>query len=190
MKRWVESFAEKPSALFALFLFAFMEASFFPIPPDLLLIAIGITLPRRSLIAALWCTIGSVLGGGLGYLIGWGFMQSVGYAIVEFYNAHAAWENVVQLYTGTVGLWFLAIAAFTPIPYKIATIAAGATQMPFLPFLLISAVGRAARFFLIGILLYWFGPPVKLFLDRYFNQLSIAFVLLLLLGFVAVQWFF
>ncbi len=186
----MEAFADKPVALRALFGFAFVEASVFPLPPDILLIAIALAQPRQAFRAAWWCTLGSVLGGLLGYLIGYGFMQSVGSHIIAFYQAQAAWDQVVRVYTSEIGVWFLAAAAFSPIPYKVATIAAGATQMPLLPFLLVSAIGRAGRFFLVGALLYWFGPPVKAFLDRYFNQLSLLFVLLLLVGFVAIRWFF
>ncbi len=185
----MEAFAEKPMAMQALFTFAFVEASFFPLPPDILLIAIALAQPTRAIRAALWCTIGSVLGGIAGYFIGYAFMQSIGERIIAFYQAQAAWEQVVRVYTSEIGVWFLAIAAFSPVPYKVATIAAGATQMDFLPFVLVSALGRAGRFFLVGALFYWFGPPVKAFLDRYFNQLSLLFVLLLLGGFVAVKWF-
>ena len=87
-------------------------------------------------------------------------------------------------------MWFLLAAAFTPIPYKIATIAAGATQMPLLPFFVASAVGRAARFFLVAGLIWKFGPSIKIFIEKYFDKLSIAFVVLLVLGFVAVKYVF
>lgn len=185
---WVESFAGKKHAFAALFLFAFAEASFFPIPPDVLLIAVALALPRRSFLAALWCTLGSAIGGMFGYLIGYSFMETVGIKIINFYNAYGLWEQVVQTFNSEVGLWFLAGAAFTPIPYKVATIAAGATQMSFLPFVVISIFGRGARFFLVGALFFFVGPPVKSFIDKYFEKLAFVFLLLLVGGFVAIKY--
>lgn len=173
-----------------LFIFAFAESSFFPIPPDVLLIALAVLLPERSLRYALACSLGSVLGGMLGYVIGYGLYESVGQHIIEFYRAAEHWERVRNAYQGETGAWFLALAAFTPIPYKVATIAAGATEMPFLPFVFISSIGRSARFFLVGGIVYLFGPKVKSFIDRYFNILSIAFFLLLILGFLAIKYLF
>ncbi len=184
---WVESFAGKKHAFSALFLFAFAEASFFPIPPDVLLIAIALALPRRSFLAALWCTLGSAIGGMFGYLIGYSFMETIGIKIINFYSAYDVWKQVVQTFNSEVGLWFLAGAAFTPIPYKVATIAAGATQMSFLPFVIISILGRGARFFLVGALFFFVGPPVKSFIDKYFEKLAFAFLLLLVGGFVAIK---
>ncbi len=187
---WVESFAEKPHALWALFIISFTESSFFPVPPDVLLIALAVAFPRKAMRFAAICTIGSVLGGMFGYFIGHQLMESVGRPIIEFYNADTYWLAVEEAYRGPVGVWFLLAAAFTPIPYKVATIAAGATLMPFVPFLIASAVGRAARFFLVAGLIWKFGPSIKTFIDKYFDRLSIAFVLLLVIGFVAVKWVF
>jgi Predicted membrane protein len=144
--RW----ADKPHALAALFLIAVVESSVFPIPPDVLLIAIVASSPRLWLRSAALCTAGSVIGAAGGYLIGAAFMATLGQPIVEFYNAQHHWAKVVELYNSEWGVWFLAAAAFTPIPYKVATIAAGATGMAFVPFLLVSLVGRAARFFLVA----------------------------------------
>ncbi len=165
---WMESFAQTKYSLWALFGFAFAEASFFPIPPDVLLIAMALSFPKRSYVSALWCTIGSALGGVLGYFIGYSLMEVVGVKIIDFYNFHEAWAKVVATFNSDVGYWFLAGAAFTPIPYKVATIAAGATQQSFVPFLIISFFGRGLRFFLVATLFYFFGPPVKSFIDKYF----------------------
>lgn len=187
-KEWMESFANKPGALIAIFIIAFVESSFFPIPPDVLLIAIAIAQPKVSFKAALWCSIGSVLGGVFGYGIGYFLMESIGNAIVDFYNAHEVWQKVVDTYNGEVGMWFLAGAAFSPIPYKISTIAAGATHMDLVPFILISSIGRSARFFLVAGIIYFVGPTAKQFIDKYFDKLSIAFVILLILGFVAIKY--
>jgi len=190
MYQWVEGFSTKPGALWALFIIAFMESSFFPVPPDVLLIALAVAMPKRSMKFALICTVGSVLGGLFGYFIGYELMDMVGRPIIDFYNAQEYWLKVEEAYRGPVGVWFLVAAAFTPIPYKVATIAAGATLMPLLPFFIASALGRAARFFLVAGLIWRFGPSIKTFIDKYFDKLSIAFVVLLVLGFVAVKWVF
>lgn len=189
-KEWIESYALKKSALWAIFILAFTESSFFPIPPDVLLIAIAIAKPKVSIKAALWCSIGSVLGGVFGYFIGYALMESVGNNIIHFYNAQATWDKVVSIYNGEVGMWFLAGAAFTPIPYKISTIAAGATNMPLIPFILISSIGRSLRFFLVAGVIYFVGPTAKIYIDKYFDKLSIAFVVLLVLGFLAIKYLF
>jgi membrane protein YqaA with SNARE-associated domain len=190
MYHWVESFSTKPGALWALFIIAFMESSFFPVPPDVLLIALAVAMPVRSMRFAAICAAGSVLGGMFGYFIGYELMDLIGRPIIDFYNANEYWVKIEEAYRGPVGVWFLVAAAFTPIPYKVATIAAGATLMPFIPFVIASAVGRTARFFLVAGLIWKFGPSIKTFIDRYFDKLSIAFVILLVLGFVAVKYVF
>jgi hypothetical protein len=98
------------------------------------------------------------------------------------------WAKVVETYNGEVGMWFLAGAAFSPIPYKISTIAAGATNMDLLPFIIISSIGRSARFFLVAGVLYFVGPTAKVFIDKYFDKLSLVFIVLLILGFVAIKY--
>ncbi|MEE9224745.1 MAG: YqaA family protein [Bacteroidota bacterium] len=187
LKSWVENFANRPGATWALFSIAFAESSFFPVPPDVLLIALAVLVPERSLRYALVCSIGSILGGMFGYLIGYGLYESIGQHIIDFYRAGEYWERVRSAYQGEIGVWFLALAAFTPIPYKVATIAAGATEMPFSAFVIISSIGRSARFFLVGGLIYLFGPKVKTFIDRYFEVLSIVFFVLLILGILAIS---
>jgi membrane protein YqaA with SNARE-associated domain len=184
---WTMHWAETPQSLAALFLIALVESSVFPIPPDVLLIAIVAAAPPQWLTAAGLCTIGSVVGAALGYLIGAAFMVTVGQPIVEFYRAQQHWDTVVGLYTGSWGIWFLAGAAFTPIPYKVATIAAGATGMPFGMFVLVSALGRGARFFLVAAILRVFGAPVRRTLERHFDLAALAFLVLLLGGFVALR---
>ncbi|GAB1370695.1 YqaA family protein [Candidatus Kapaibacterium sp.] len=187
-KSWMESFAERPRAMYILAFLAFVESSFFPLPPDILLIAIAVSSPKKAFKAAMWCSIGSVLGGIFGYYIGYGLMETVGYKIVDFYNAHEIWQRLMQTFQGEVGFWFLAGAAFTPLPYKIATIAAGATKMALFEFIVISSIGRAARFFLVGSIFYFIGPQAKIYIDKYFDKLSLAFLALLILGFVAVKY--
>lgn len=184
---WTMHWAETPQSLVALLLIAFAESSFFPVPPDVLLIAIVAAAPPKWLKAALFCTAGSVLGALLGYAIGHGLMATVGQAIVDFYHAQRHWDRVVELYNGTWGIWFLAGAAFTPIPYKVATIAAGATQMPLLPFVLVSILGRGARFFLVAAILRVFGAPVRRTLEKNFDLAALAFLVLLVGGFLVIK---
>jgi membrane protein YqaA with SNARE-associated domain len=179
--------AETPQCLVALLLIAFSESSFFPVPPDLLLIAIVAGAPRRWLSAAALCTLGSVTGAILGYAIGYGFMATVGTAIIDFYHAQRYWQTVVDLYNSAVGVWFLAGAAFTPIPYKVATIAAGATRMEFLPFILVSFIGRGARFFIVAATLRIFGPPIRRTLEKNFDLAALLFFVLLVGGFVVLK---
>jgi membrane protein YqaA with SNARE-associated domain len=187
---WVEGFSNRPGALWALFIIAFTESSFFPVPPDVLLIALAVAVPARSMRFAAVCTAGSVLGGMLGYFIGYELMELVGHRIIAFYGAEHYWLRVEAAYRGPIGVWFLLAAAFTPIPYKVATIAAGATQMPLLAFALASAIGRAARFFVVAGLILKFGPSIKVAIEKYFDKLSIAFIVLLVLGFLAVKYVF
>jgi membrane protein YqaA with SNARE-associated domain len=188
LKEWVESFAQKPYALWALFAIGFVEASFFPIPPDVLLIALGVATPRKSFKYALVCTVGSICGAYLGYYIGYAFFELIGRPILTFYGVMNQFEGVLQKYNEH-GLLALFLAGFTPIPYKVFTIAAGFNQTIDLWTLTVgSFIGRAGRFFLVGLLLYAFGSRIKLFLDRYFDKLSIAFLVLFVLGFLAVKW--
>jgi len=187
MKAWVEGYAEKPHAAWALFVIAFTESSFFPIPPDVLLIALAVVAPRKSFKYALICSVGSVLGGMLGYLIGLQFFDAVGSRIISFYGVQSQYENVQALYQENA-FWAIAIAGFTPIPYKVFTIAAGAFQIPFSTLVLASVVSRPARFFLVASLFYFFGATIKTFIDRYFELLTVAFTVLFLLGFVVIRW--
>ena len=184
---WTMHWADTSHALAALFAIAFVESSVFPVPPDVLLIAIVAASPARWLLAAGLCTAGSVSGALLGYAIGYGFMATAGQAIISFYNAQHHWDRVVELYNGSWGIWFLGAAAFTPIPYKVATIAAGATHMAFAPFVVVSILGRGARFLLVAAILRLFGVPVRRTLERNFDLAALAFFVLLVGGFVVLK---
>ena len=189
MYDWTLHWAESPQALAALFLIALIESSVFPIPPDVLLIAIVAARPRAWLRAAAACTGGSAIGAMIGYAIGAGFMATLGQGIVDFYGAQADWDRVVALYNGEWGVWFLAGAAFTPIPFKVATIAAGATQMTFAPFILVSLIGRGARFLLVAAILRIFGAEVRRQLEQHFDAAALLFLALLLGGFLILRLF-
>ena len=186
---WVLHWAETPYGTWALFLLAFAESSFFPIPPDVLLIALCVARPERSLRYALVCSAGSILGGCLGYLIGWQFMTGVGSRIVDFYGLTEKVAYIETLYQ-TYDAWAVGIAGFTPIPYKVFTIAAGMFKINFVVFALASLVSRSARFFIVGGLIYLFGPRIQRFIDRYFDLLAVSFTVLLVAGFVLIKYLF
>ena len=186
---WVMHWAETPYAVPALFILAFAESSFFPIPPDVLLIALAVSIPARSFRYALVCLIGSVLGGVLGYAIGVFGYDVVGKPIIEFYHGQEAMEKVNELYTKW-GFWGVFTAALTPIPYKVFTIASGFFKFNFWAFIGASICGRGLRFFAVGALIYFCGPKIKEFIDKYFNVLAIVFAVLLVGGFVLIKFVF
>jgi len=184
---WTMKWADSPQSLLALFLIAIAESSVFPIPPDVLLIAIVAANTHRWLSAALLCSAGSVIGAAIGYLIGAVAFDALGQPIIDFYQAQDAWNTVVATYNSDVGIWFLLAAAFTPIPFKVATIAAGATGMAFWPFLVVSLFGRSARFFLVAAMLRIFGAPVRALIEKHFDAFALAFLVLLIAGFMAIR---
>ena len=184
---WVLGWADSPYGALALFILAFVEASVFLVPPDVLLIALCVGRPQRSLYFATLCTLGSVLGGISGYVIGYQLYELIGRPIIEFYDATEAFQRVGDLYRANLVL-ALGPAGFTPIPYKVFTIAAGAFSVPFAPFVLVSAVSRGARFFLIAGLIRLWGPQIRRLIERYFNLLTVFFVVALVLGFVVLKY--
>ena len=184
---WVLHWAETPYGAWALFLLAICESSFFPIPPDILLIALAVSIPQKSFRYALICSAGSVLGGCFGYLIGWQFMSGIGEQIIRFYGLTDKFEYIQTLYT-RYDAWAIGIAGFTPIPYKVFTISAGAFNINFSVFVIASIISRSARFFLVGGFIYFFGPGIRTFIDKYFNILASAFAILLIAGFVIIKY--
>ena len=183
---WVLHWAATPYAIPALFIIAFVESSFFPIAPDVLLIAMVVAVPVGWLKFALVCSIGSVMGGMFGYLIGFQFMDLIGNHIVEFYHFQEKWDKIGLLYE-KYNAWAVAIAGFTPLPHKVFTLSAGAFKINFPIFVLASAASRSARFFLVAVLLYKFGPPFKALIEKYFNLFTIVFFVLLVLGFLILK---
>jgi membrane protein YqaA with SNARE-associated domain len=186
---WVLHWAETPYAVPALFLLAFAESSFFPIPPDVLLITLCLSINRKAFYYAFICLAGSVLGGILGYGIGLYGYEAVGRPIVEFYHGQEVMNSIQRQYTqyGFVGIL---IAAITPIPYKIFTIASGVFNFDFKMFVIASIIGRSTRFFVVAALIWKFGPSIRNFIDKYFNLLSYLFIILLVLGFLLVKYVF
>ncbi len=184
---WVLSWAEHPRAGTALFSLAFAEASFFPIPPDVLLIALSLSRPSKAFHWAMLCSAGSVFGGIAGYYLGWQFMAAIGQKILAFYHLTDKYSAVQALYQ-QYDAWAVAMAGFTPLPYKLFTITAGAFDINFPTFLVASMLSRSARFFLVAGLIHFFGPAVRHFLDKYFNICTVAFFILLIGGFILVKW--
>ena len=193
---WVLSWAETSYGAIVLFVLAFAESSFFPIPPDALLIALILGARKKAFKFALICTFGSISGAVLGYLIGhylwWtpnnefsslatfffsnfpGFTQEIFFRVQELYNQY--------------NFWIVFTAGFTPLPYKVFTVSAGAFNVNFPLFMIASIIGRGARFFLVSALIWKFGPPIKSFIDKYFNIFAILFTILLIGGFVLINY--
>jgi len=186
---WVIGWADRPGGPAALFVIAFAESSFFPIPPDVLLIPLSLGRPTRALWFATLCTVGSVAGAMFGYLIGATLYQSIGVPILEFYGLTSQYQTIGRMYAENL-LLSLGTAGFTPIPFKVFTIAAGGFGVSFPAFVAVSAVSRGARFFLVGGLITLFGERIRSFIERYFNLLTILFVIALVGGFLAVAFLF
>lgn len=186
---WVSNWLTTPYGVWALFLVAVAESSFFPIPPDVFLMALCINEPRRSFRFAAICAVGSVLGGILGYGLGFWFMESIGRTIIEMYGLLDKYQVVQELYQ-KYEAWAVGAAGFTPLPYKLFTITAGAFRIDFTTFVVVSIVSRSARFVLVAGLIYRYGAPIRTFIERYLNLLTIAFLVLLVLGFAALKLFF
>lgn len=182
---WVLHWAETPYGTPALFVLAFAESSFFPVPPDVLLIALSLSLPRKSFRYALVCTIGSVLGGTLGFYLGLQFWDLASGIVFRYVDQEGF--NMVRTYFVKYEAWAVAVAGFTPIPYKVFTISAGFFRVDFPVFLIASALSRGMRFFLVAGLIYAFGPAIRSFIDRYFNTLTIVFMVLLIGGFILLR---
>ncbi|MBN1141502.1 MAG: DedA family protein [Deltaproteobacteria bacterium] len=185
---WVLHWASTPYGVPALFLLAFAESSFFPIPPDVLLIALALGMPLRSYYFAAVTSLGSVLGGVLGYVIGlwvWGLAAALFFAYIPGFTP-AQFQQVQQLFA-EYNFWVVFVAGFTPIPYKIFTIGAGVFQVNFPLFLLASVVSRSLRFFLVAGLIHHFGQPIRGFIDKYLNLLTWVFALLLVGGFLLLK---
>lgn len=216
---WVLHWAETPYAVPALFLIAFAESSFFPIPPDVLLIVLVLGIPKKAFKFATVCTIGSVLGGMFGYFIGYEFFGAVNWIMTHIVG-ESNWYGVMHQGTSPIMLdgyqfyyyaanspyaadssifltvkhrydqnAFLALfaAAFSPIPYKVFTVAGGYFHINLLTLITASTIGRAGRFFLVSSLLYFYGLPMKKIIDKYFEWLALAFVILLIGGFLIIK---
>ena len=193
---WVLSWAETPYGTLVLFVLAVTESIFFPVPPDVLLIALALGRRKKALYFGLICSIGSLCGGVIGYTLGhYAWLTSDGFTSLAqffFHNVPGFNESVYVDLGQRFEEWGFVIifsAGFTPIPYKLFTVSAGAFGVSFPLFLLASATSRTARFMLVSGLIWKFGAPVQVFIDRYFNWLAILFVILLAGGFAVLKLF-
>jgi len=185
---WVLSWANTPYATWALFALAFAESSVFPIPRDVLLIALCVAMPKRSWFYALICTVGSVAGGIFGYGIGVFAEQTIASPILNLYDPNrVVFAHVQQMYSEW-GFWGVLAAAITPIPYKVFTIASGLLSFNFPLFVAASVLGRGFRFFLVAGLLRYGGERLKIFIDKYFDLLAIIALVAVVLGFLLLSY--
>jgi len=183
---WMLTWAHSPYGTWALGFISFIESSFFPIPPDPLLLALCAGKPKRSFWYAFVCSVTSVLGGLFGYLIGFALYETVGKLIIATLGMQAAFAQVGILYADNA---FLAVltAAFTPIPYKVFTIAAGVWHISIPVFIAASVIGRSGRFFIEGSLLYFFGARVRTLAEKYFDWVAWGVLILIIVGFIALR---
>jgi membrane protein YqaA with SNARE-associated domain len=187
--QWTMRQAAGPRAVPALAVVSFAESSFFPIPPDVMLVPMCLADRARAFKFAMVCTVSSVAGGVLGYLIGFFLYEAVGRAIVTLYGLEAGFDAYQRAFAQW-GLWIILIKGLTPIPYKIVTIASGVAAFDPLVFIAASIVTRGARFYMEAALLWRFGTPIRAFLERRLNQLTWLFLIALVGGFVAVRYVF
>jgi membrane protein YqaA with SNARE-associated domain len=183
---WTISLAEHPRAIWALAIVAFVESSVFPIPPDILMIPMIIARPSRAFVIAGVAMIASVLGGMLGYYIGWGLFDSIGQPILDFYGKADQFDSFAARYNEW-GAWAVLVAGVTPFPYKVITILSGSTGLSLPVFIISSVIARGLRFFIIAGLLWKFGPPIRDFIERRLGLMFILFVTILIAGFGAVK---
>lgn len=184
---WTVSLAEHPRALWALAIVAFVESSFFPLPPDLLIIPMVLAAPTRWFRIAAVATIASVLGGIFGYYIGYALFDTVGQPILSFYGKDAAFETFKENYNNW-GAWAVLIAGVTPFPFKVITITSGVTQLNLGVFVVSSIIARALRFFIVAALLRKFGAPVRDFIERRLGLVFTVFCIALVGGFMLVKY--
>src|SRR5688572_29195221 len=192
MKRlydWMMRMAGHKKAPQALFWVAFIESSVFPIPPDVMLIPMILAQRAKAFLYATICTVGSVIGGVAGYAIGYYLFDLIGEPVLRVYGYGAKYQQSADLFNEW-GPWILIAKGWTPFPYKVLTIAAGAFKMSIVPFILASIVARAMRFYLVAALLYWFGDPIRDFIEKRLSLVTTAFVILLVGGFVAIKYVF
>ena len=174
-------------AMPALATVSFIESSVFPIPPDVMLIPMVLADRQRAWLIALVCTLASVAGGLAGYAIGFFLWEAVGQPIIELYGRLDQFQDFQGMYN-EAGAWIVFFAGITPFPYKVITIASGVTQLDLVVFTVASVAARGLRFFIVAGLLWYFGPPIRAFIERRLGLLFVLFCVLLIGGFVAVRY--
>ena len=186
---WTMGLAGHRHALPALALVAFIESSLFPVPPDILIIPMVLAARSRAWRIATVATVASVVGGLLGYAIGAGLYETVGRPVLDFYGYAEKFESFSEAYNEW-GAWIVAGAGFTPFPYKVITIASGVTGLDLAVFMIASVISRGARFFLLAALLWYFGPPIRRFIEANLPLLATLFFVLLFGGFLVARYLF
>ncbi len=189
MYDWMMGMAGSPRAPWALAVVSFIESSFFPIPPDVMLIPMVLSNRQKAWWYATVATIASVFGGLLGYAIGYFFFEAIGKPILNFYGKEHALDSFIQ-FVHEYGVEAVIIKGMTPIPFKVVTIAAGVAKMDLLAFIGASIIARAMRFYLVAALLYFFGQPIREFIEHRLTLVTTVFVVVLVSGFVAVKYLF
>ena len=184
---WVMGLAAHKHAQWILAIVAFAESAFFPIPPDVMLIPMTLAQRKRAWRYAFICTLASVLGGMFGYAIGYLLFDSIGKLLVAFYGMERGFETLKNWFA-EYGLIIVFVAGFTPIPYKVFTISSGLTGVSFPLFVIGSFVSRGLRFLIVCGLVYWFGPPIKAFIERYLGILTFVATAILVGGFVLLKY--
>jgi membrane protein YqaA with SNARE-associated domain len=174
-------------AMWAMAAISFAESSFFPLPPDILLIPMVLARPRRAWLIAAVCTVSSVVGGLVGYAIGYFLFDAVGRPVLEFYHAMDKYEALKAAFAHW-GAWIIILKGLTPIPFKLVTIASGVAQFDLVAFVLASLVSRSLRFFLLAALLWRFGDPVREFIERRLMLVTSAFAAALVGGFLVLRY--
>ena len=186
---WTLDLAGRPYALYALAVVSFAESSFFPIPPDIMIVPMALAQPKKIWLYAAVCSVASVLGGLLGYFIGAVLFESVGMAILNFFSMADGAETFKEQYNQW-GHWVILIKGVTPIPYKLVTITSGAAGYNLFWFVVLSMITRSARFFILAALLSQFGPAIRRMLDQHLNLILTLFVVAIVGGFFAFQYLF
>ena len=180
---WTMKWAQHPKGTWALSILSATEGIFCPIPIDPFLIAMGASRPRKALFYAMVASVSSVVGGTIGYFLGLWFWDSTKEFFFEFVFTVENFKEVTQLFTDNA-FWAVFVAGFTPIPYKVFAIAAGVANINLGVFVVASLISRSLRFLLIGGLLYVWGPQIRVFIERYFEKLTIGFTLVLIVFYI------
>ena len=184
---WVIRMSEHPKSLWVLFGVSFAESSFFPIPPDVMLVPMILAQRQKAWLIAAVCTVASVIGGFFGYAIGYFLFETIGQWVINLYGLQGGFAQFQEQFNKW-GLWIILIKGLTPIPYKLITIASGAAHFNLAVFAGASVVTRGLRFYLVAALLYFFGQPVRGFIEKHLTLVTTAAVVLIVAGFVAVSY--
>ncbi len=186
MYDWAMNISAKPNAVWLLVVISFIESSFFPIPPDIILIPLILANREKAFMLAMYCTVSSVLGGYFGYFIGYVLYDSVAVPILDFYNYQKQFEELAAAYH-KYGAWIVFGAGFTPFPYKIVTIASGVVHLDLSVFGIVSVLARGGRFFFVAWLLWKWGAPMKIYIEKNLGWLSVLFFILLVGSFALIK---